>query len=81
MVKIYTQSYCPYCISAKNLLNALQVSYEEIDVGKNDGLMEVLTKRSGMKTVPQIYVWEKCLWGYSDIANLHEKGLLMKEFV
>lgn len=81
MVKIYTQPYCPYCVSAKNLLNSLNIPYEEIDVGKDPKLMKELTKRSGMRTVPQIYVWEKCLWWYSDIASLHEKGLLMKEFI
>ena len=56
MVKIYTQTYCPYCVSAKNLLNSLKIPYEEIDVGSKPELMKELTQRSGMRTVPQIYV-------------------------
>ena len=36
-IEIYTTRICPFCIAAKKLLGEKQVSYDEIDVGGNDG--------------------------------------------
>lgn len=78
MVKIYTKSYCPYCFQAKNLLHSLNIPYEEQDVTDKPQIIEELSKKSGFKTVPQIFVGEKCLGGYSDIAKLNEEGKLIE---
>jgi glutaredoxin len=40
--------------------------------------MEIAAK-SRMRTVPQIWLWEECLGGYSDIATLHEQWELVKK--
>lgn len=74
---IYSKDNCPYCVLAKNLLTSLGAEYEEIDITTTPGLIMDLVKRSGMRTVPQIYVDETCLGGYTDIAALHEKGKLI----
>ncbi len=54
MIRVYTFTVCPYCIQAKNLLNSLGVKYEEIPV--SDDELADLAKKSGMRTVPQIFV-------------------------
>ena len=58
MIRVYTFTVCPYCIQAKNLLNSLGVKYEEINISDDpDGSkMAELTQKSGMRTVPQIFV-------------------------
>jgi glutaredoxin len=40
--------------------------------------MEIV-KKSGMRTVPQIFLWDECLGGYTDIATLHNEGKLIKK--
>lgn len=77
MIKVYTKNYCPFCVKAKNLLDSLNVDYEEIDVTEKPELIEEISKKSGFLTVPQIFVGEKCLGGYSDIARMDEEGELM----
>ena len=77
MVKIYTKNYCPYCTQAKSLLDSLDVKYEETDITDTPEIIEELSAKSGFRTVPQIFVGDKCLGGYSDIAKLHEEGKLV----
>lgn len=82
-IVIYTKDYCPYCVRAKGLLDELGAKYEEIDITQTPETMESLVKKSGMMTVPQIFVeddgGEKCLGGFDDIHKLHEEGKLFHE--
>jgi len=77
MLTLYTKDYCPYCVKAKNLLTSLGAEYEEIDITANPGLIMELVKKSGMRTVPQIFLWDECLGGYDDIAAMHSDGKLL----
>ena len=77
MIQIYTKNYCPYCTKAKSLLDSLEVKYEETDITDTPETIEKLVEKSGLRTVPQIFVGDKCLGGYSDIAKLHEEGELV----
>ena len=61
MLTIYTKDYCPYCIQAKNLLTSLGAAYEEIDVTGNQDILIEIVKKSGMRTVPQIFLDDECL--------------------
>ena len=72
-IKIYTKDYCPYCTKAKNLLDSLEVEYEEIEITDNPEMIEELVRKSGMRTVPQIFVDDTCLGGCNDIYRLHEE--------
>lgn len=77
MITVYTKDYCPYCVKAKLLLNSLGKEFQEIDITNTPDVMMELVQKSGMRTVPQIYVDDKCLGGYSDIQALHDKGELL----
>lgn len=58
---IYTKDYCPYCVKAKTLLTSIGATFTEIDVTHDqDTLMEIV-KKSGMRTVPQIFLDDECL--------------------
>lgn len=46
MITIYTKDYCPYCIKAKNLLDSLGASYEEIDITSTPEIIMELAKKS-----------------------------------
>ncbi len=75
-VRIYTTDYCPYCRNAKALLDRKGVPYEEIDVTGDDEARAKLTQQTGMRTVPQIFVGEKLVGGFSDLDALEKAGKL-----
>ena len=78
-IEIYTTKVCPYCVRAKNLLNAKGADFKEIDVTGDDAGREALLKRSnGMRTVPQIFINGQHIGGYDNLAELEEKGELDK---
>lgn len=77
MVTIYTKDYCPYCTQAKNLLKSLNIEFKEVDVTNDSEILMEIVQKSRMRTVPQIFVGETCLGGYTDIAALHEEGKLI----
>jgi glutaredoxin 3 len=79
MLTIYTKDYCPYCIKAKNLLDSIGATYEEIDITSTPDIIIGLAKKSGMRTVPQIYLWDECLGWYDNINTLHQKGELIEK--
>lgn len=77
MVKVYTKDYCPYCVQAKTLLKSLNINFEEIDVTHDSETLMKIVQLSKMRTVPQIFVGDTCLGGYTDIAALHEDEKLI----
>jgi glutaredoxin 3 len=75
-VKIYTTTYCGYCVRAKDLLTRKGVKYEEVDVTGNDEMRSKLVEMSGQRTVPQIWIGDTHVGGYSDLALLESQGRL-----
>lgn len=71
MLTLYTKDYCPYCVKAKNLLSSIGASFEEIDITETPGIIMELAKKSRMRTVPQVFLGEISLGGYTDIEALH----------
>jgi glutaredoxin 3 len=75
-VTVYTKENCTYCLRAKRLLEGKGVAYEEIPVEGRDELRVWLAEASGQKTVPQIFVGDRPLGGFSDVAALDREGKL-----
>jgi GrxC family glutaredoxin len=75
-IQIYTKSYCPYCDRAKALFQRKGANYEEISVENNESLYAELKKKTGMMTVPQIFINDELIGGYTDLAALDQQGLL-----
>ena len=75
-VKLYTTSSCPFCIRAKRLLEARGIPFEDIDVGNDDALREEIIQRTGRRTVPQIFVDERSIGGFEELAALDAAGQL-----
>jgi glutaredoxin 3 len=73
-VKIYTTPICPYCIRAKRLLDTKGVPYEEIDVSGDDRARMDLAERTGMRTVPQIFIGEHHVGGSDELHALERAG-------
>lgn len=76
-VEIYTTPMCPYCHSAKRLLDRKGVAYREIDVSRDQSLRATMTQRAhGRRTVPQIFVGETHVGGSDDLYALDHAGKL-----
>ena len=75
-VQVYTWSNCPYCVLAKNLLAEKGVNFQEINLDGKDRELKELRERTGMRTVPQIFIADKLIGGFQDLAALDVKGEL-----
>jgi glutaredoxin 3 len=76
-VEIYTTPICPYCHSAKRLLDRKGVAYREIDVSRDPALRAAMTQRAkGRRTVPQIFVGDTHVGGSDDLHAMDQAGKL-----
>lgn len=75
-VIVYSKENCPYCRMAKTLLDAKHVSYQEIRIDLDDSKLEEMVRLSNRRTVPQIFINDKPIGGYDDLALLAKSGKL-----
>ena len=73
-VTLYTMNSCPFCERAKSLFKQKGISFKEILLEEDDdAAWDALYKKSGMKTMPQIFDGERLIGGYSQLAELDSK--------
>ena len=75
-VELYTTTSCPFCMRAKRLLQARGISYDEIDIGRDDALRADVVLRTGRRTVPQIFIDGRAVGGFEELAALDLAGEL-----
>jgi glutaredoxin 3 len=76
-IEVYTTPYCPYCVSAKAMLQRKGVEFTEINVaGVPERRAEMVTRAKGRTTVPQIFVGPTHVGGCDDLYELDEAGKL-----
>ena len=76
-VKMFTTRFCPYCVAARRLLKQLGIDFEDVAVDGDAELRREVTQVSGQRTVPQIWVGEQHVGGYTELAALHQQGGLL----
>lgn len=75
-ITIYKTPNCPYCVRAVALLNAKGVPFQEIDISTSESLRDEMIQKTQRRTVPQIFIGDYHVGGYSDLAQLESKGQL-----
>lgn len=75
-VKIYTREWCGYCTAALRLLDGKGVDYEHIDASGKPEMRRWLAEVSGQRTVPQIFIDEKPIGGFTELRALDRDGKL-----
>ncbi|NQZ00181.1 MAG: glutaredoxin 3 [Bdellovibrionales bacterium] len=75
-VKVYTWSNCPFCVRAKQFLSQKGVDFEEVVLDGKDDELQALRERTGFRTVPQIFIGEEMIGGFSDMMALEQAGEL-----
>jgi glutaredoxin 3 len=73
---MYTTAICPYCNNAKKLLAEKGVVPEEIRIDSNPGLRTEMMAKSGQRTVPQIWIDDFHVGGFTDLWALNKAGKL-----
>lgn len=77
-IQIYSWTICPFCVRAKDLLTRKGLKFEEINLDGKDEELNALRARTGLRTVPQIFIDGKLIGGFSEIAALEKNGELDK---
>ncbi len=74
-VVMYTTGYCPFCQMAERLLAQRGVAnLQKIRVDEQPELKDDMIARSGRRTVPQIFIDNKHVGGFDDLAALDRAG-------
>jgi glutaredoxin 3 len=74
-IMMYATGVCPYCLMAERLLRAKGVAdIEKVRVDLEPARREEMMQRTGRRTVPQIYVGDRHVGGYDDLAALDRAG-------
>jgi glutaredoxin 3 len=74
-IRMYCTAFCPYCVRAETLLKSKGISeITKIMVDSvPDGFKDMM-ELTGRRTVPQIYIGDRHIGGYDDLAALDRQG-------
>ena len=76
-VRMYCTRFCPYCIMAIRLLNKKGQEIEKIFVDDEPSLRSRMVEESnGRTSVPQIFINDTHIGGYTDMALLDHNDTL-----
>jgi glutaredoxin 3 len=76
MIKMYVKQWCSYCSAARRLLTDKGRPWEEIDISGKPEYRAEMIERSGRRSVPQIWIGERHIGGYDNLAALEDSGEL-----
>ena len=73
-IVLYTIQGCPYCATARNLLNTSNIDHEEVDItSDSSNWRDKLQKMSGgERSVPQVYIDGKYMGQDDELKELIE---------
>jgi glutaredoxin 3 len=75
-ITIYTKSSCPNCVTAKNLLKALNLEYKEIDIETGDRFANFVANYPEARQMPQIFIGDQRVGGLAGLqAALKKLGM------
>lgn len=75
-VRIYSTKFCGYCFAAKALFDRKGVPYEELDASDPAVRQDMIQQAMGRRTVPQIFIGDRHIGGYDEVAALDRRGQL-----
>jgi glutaredoxin 3 len=75
-VIVYSSAHCPYCVMAKQLLERKGVAYKEIRVDLEPAKREEMMQKSKQRTVPQIFINDQPVGGYTDLLAIDRANKL-----
>ncbi len=76
-VTILTHQTCSYCHAAKNLLRQQGIDYQEVDLIEGGEEAAELLQRSGGRTVPQVFIDQNPIGGYTELSEIIANNALI----
>jgi len=74
-ITMYSTAICPYCVNAERLLKSKGVTeINKIRVDLQPELRDEMIKKSGRRTVPQIFIDDLYIGGFDDLRALEMAG-------
>jgi len=77
-VVLYGTRFCPFCTAARRLLTAKGINYQDIPLDDDASLRAEIMERSARNTVPQIWVGDVHIGGYTDLRQFEVDGRLQQ---
>jgi len=78
-ILMYSTRICPYCIRAEQLLAKKGIAADQIEkirVDDHPELRAEMMRITGRRTVPQIFIGDRHVGGFDDLAELDAAGEL-----
>ncbi len=63
---------------AKRLLETKGIDYEEVRLDENHGKRNELVEKLNWRTVPMIFIKDRFVGGYTELAGLEDSGELYR---
>lgn len=79
--QIFSKSYCPYCIGAKDLFDDINVNYKALELNDHkdgESIQKVLAELTQQNTVPNIFVNQQHIGGSDALKSALASGKLAK---
>ncbi len=70
---VWSKYHCPYCDQAKMLLKQKGITFEERKIGDGFSREDLLEAVPGARTVPQIFLDDKLIGGYTELVKFFEQ--------
>jgi glutaredoxin 3 len=75
-ITIYVKSGCPNCVTAKNLLQSLNIEYKEIDIETGDRFANFVANYPDARQMPQCFIGDQRVGGLAGLqAALKKLGM------
>ena len=68
-VEIYSRSNCSYCVMAMNFFDSKGIKYDVYSTDDPKVFEEMLERNPQARTVPQIFIDDKLIGGYTDLVE------------
>jgi glutaredoxin 3 len=76
-VRMYSTAACPFCVHAEKLLKSKGITeIEKIRVDLDPRRRVDMMQETGRRTVPQIYIDDRHVGGFEELAELEHAGEL-----
>lgn len=78
-ILMYSTRVCPYCVRAEQLLAKKGIAADQIEkirVDEHPAQRAEMMRITGRRTVPQIFIGDRHIGGFDDLAELDAAGEL-----
>ncbi|KAF5740395.1 glutaredoxin [Tripterygium wilfordii] len=79
-VVVFSKTYCPFCVSVKNLLQQVGATFKVIELDtESDGseMQAALFEWTKQRTVPNVFIGGNHIGGCDTTTGLHQQGKLI----